>query len=240
MRWPLRRISPLVGPKRPLMRLKSVDLPAPFGPMMATRSPGATARSQPRMISVLPNDLRSPLSSMAQGAAHAGSLNVMSPRSRPGPRPSCGEATAAVLEGEEADHGHGQRRRASSRRCALSSVRPRKRSVDLAAGVELQAIHHLDQRGEAGEHHERRRREQRVPAPEPMQLRVRGDAQIHHHQAGDAARRVHHHEQEDEAEVELPRLRDLGEQARSRRTISTAPMIGPKKKVAPPRKVNSR
>ena len=69
MRWPLSRISPLVGPKRPLMRLKSVDLPAPFGPMMATRSPGATARSQPRMISVLPNDLRSRFSSTAAGAA---------------------------------------------------------------------------------------------------------------------------------------------------------------------------
>ena len=35
MRWPLSRISPLVGPKRPLMRLNSVDLPAPFGPMIA-------------------------------------------------------------------------------------------------------------------------------------------------------------------------------------------------------------
>ena len=40
MRWPLSRISPLVGAKRPLMRLNSVDLPAPFGPMMAMRSPG--------------------------------------------------------------------------------------------------------------------------------------------------------------------------------------------------------
>ena len=65
MRWPLSRISPLVAPNRPLMRLKSVDLPAPFGPMIATRSPGATARSQPRMISVLPNDLRSAFSSIA-------------------------------------------------------------------------------------------------------------------------------------------------------------------------------
>ena len=41
MRWPLSRISPLVGAKRPLIRLNSVDLPAPFGPMTAMRSPGA-------------------------------------------------------------------------------------------------------------------------------------------------------------------------------------------------------
>ena len=65
IRLPLSRICPLVGPKRPLMRLKSVDLPAPFGPMIATRSPGATARSAPRMISVLPNDLRTSFSSTA-------------------------------------------------------------------------------------------------------------------------------------------------------------------------------
>jgi hypothetical protein len=39
MRWPLSSTSPLVGSKRPLIRLNSVDLPAPLGPMMATRSP---------------------------------------------------------------------------------------------------------------------------------------------------------------------------------------------------------
>ena len=40
MRWPFKITSPLVGAKRPLIRLNSVDLPAPLGPMMATRSPG--------------------------------------------------------------------------------------------------------------------------------------------------------------------------------------------------------
>src|SRR5262245_66674673 len=38
------------------MRLKSVDLPAPFGPMRAWRWPRFTTRSTPRMISVSPND----------------------------------------------------------------------------------------------------------------------------------------------------------------------------------------
>jgi hypothetical protein len=65
MRLPLSRTWPLVAPNRPLMRLKSVDLPAPLGPMIATRSPGATARLVPRMISVLPKDLRRSLSSTA-------------------------------------------------------------------------------------------------------------------------------------------------------------------------------
>jgi hypothetical protein len=39
MRWPCSSTSPLVGAKRPLIRLNSVLLPAPLGPMMATRSP---------------------------------------------------------------------------------------------------------------------------------------------------------------------------------------------------------
>jgi hypothetical protein len=33
------------GPKRPLIRLNSVDLPAPLGPMMATRSPAFTCQA---------------------------------------------------------------------------------------------------------------------------------------------------------------------------------------------------
>jgi hypothetical protein len=41
MRWPCSSTSPLLGAKRPLIRLNSVLLPAPLGPMMATRSPGA-------------------------------------------------------------------------------------------------------------------------------------------------------------------------------------------------------
>src|SRR5262245_9286216 len=65
MRWPLRCTSPLLGAMRPLMRLNRVDLPAPLGPMMATRSPAGTARFTPRMISVLPKLLRRSLSSSA-------------------------------------------------------------------------------------------------------------------------------------------------------------------------------
>jgi hypothetical protein len=40
MRRPFSSTSPLVGAKRPLIRLNSVDLPAPLGPMTAMRSPG--------------------------------------------------------------------------------------------------------------------------------------------------------------------------------------------------------
>ena len=69
MSCPCSRICPLLAPKRPLIRLNRVDLPAPLGPMIATRSPARTARLAPRMISVLPKFLRSSRSSTASGAA---------------------------------------------------------------------------------------------------------------------------------------------------------------------------
>ena len=55
---PCKRIEPAVGANRPLTRLKSVDLPAPFGPMIACRSPAGISSETPRMICVAPNDLR--------------------------------------------------------------------------------------------------------------------------------------------------------------------------------------
>src|SRR5262249_53928891 len=47
-------MRPLVGGNRPLIKLKSVVLPAPLGPMMAWRWPVGISRLTPRMISVTP------------------------------------------------------------------------------------------------------------------------------------------------------------------------------------------
>src|SRR5581483_11642249 len=54
MSSPLSSMRPEVSGKRPLMRLNSVDFPAPFGPMMAWRSPRAMLRLTPLMIEVRP------------------------------------------------------------------------------------------------------------------------------------------------------------------------------------------
>src|SRR5882724_1010565 len=66
---PSRRIVPLLGGKRPLIRLNSVDLPAPLGPINACRSPCAIESVTPRMISVLPKLLQTPVNSSAARAA---------------------------------------------------------------------------------------------------------------------------------------------------------------------------
>jgi len=61
----LTNLSTELTGKRPLIRLKSVDLPAPFGPMMAWRSPIAIARFTPLMIEVRPKLLRTSLNCSA-------------------------------------------------------------------------------------------------------------------------------------------------------------------------------
>src|SRR6266404_2536673 len=58
---PFRRISPASGASPPAIRLKSVVLPAPFGPIMPSASPGATARSISSAATTEPKVLRRPL-----------------------------------------------------------------------------------------------------------------------------------------------------------------------------------
>jgi hypothetical protein len=50
-------IEPEDGGKNPLIRLKKVVLPAPFGPMMARNSPLATLSDTSRTATRLPNRL---------------------------------------------------------------------------------------------------------------------------------------------------------------------------------------
>src|ERR1700730_14613562 len=58
---PFRRISPASGASPPAIRLKSLVLPAPFGPMMPSASPGATDRSISSAAITEPKVLRRPL-----------------------------------------------------------------------------------------------------------------------------------------------------------------------------------
>ena len=57
MSRPSKVMAPEVGGKNPLIRLKKVVLPAPFGPMMAHNSPLATLSETSRTATRLPNRL---------------------------------------------------------------------------------------------------------------------------------------------------------------------------------------
>src|SRR5258708_7805874 len=69
MSRPNRAIEPASAASSPVIRLNSVVLPAPLGPMMRRRSPGSTARSTPLVTRRPPNDFVNPLIASALTAA---------------------------------------------------------------------------------------------------------------------------------------------------------------------------
>src|ERR1041384_3737542 len=85
---PFSSMLPLETARRAETRLNRVDLPAPLGPMRACRSPAGTSRSTPRMISVLPHDLHTPVNLSAGAPAaplKAAAPALRSPGSPPAP-----------------------------------------------------------------------------------------------------------------------------------------------------------
>ena len=70
-------IAPEVGAKKPLIRLKNVVLPAPFGPMIARNSPGSIASETPSTAIRLPKRLRDVVDLQQ---AHAAALPRSTPR----------------------------------------------------------------------------------------------------------------------------------------------------------------
>src|SRR5215468_6988551 len=69
MSRPNSAIDPPSGASSPVIRLNSVVLPAPLGPMMRRRSPGSTARSTPLVTRRPPNDFVNPVMASAVMAA---------------------------------------------------------------------------------------------------------------------------------------------------------------------------
>ena len=214
MRLPCSRISPPLLPKRPLIRLNKVLLPAPFGPITATRSPGITARLAPRMISVRPKLLRTSRSSIAGAAA------VMPSASR--------RWISLSISSWMRPHSGTKRRRASSKSSTPTpsttpaptqllqtlafSGTPAKLQFRPEHLVQLQVVDHLDHRAGPGQRHQRAEQQHQVRPQQLPQLAERRHTQVHHDQAGDAARRVHHHEGEHQAQVQQPGLGQLGQQ----------------------------
>src|SRR5690349_19410576 len=72
MSRPPRRIVPAVGGNTPAIRLNSVLLPAPFGPMMPSTSPGRTASERSSITRSLPKLRLSPATSNSTWLAAVG------------------------------------------------------------------------------------------------------------------------------------------------------------------------
>src|ERR1700737_4783560 len=73
MSLPSRLPRPEPGRSIPVMRLNSVDLPAPFGPMKPSASPDASRRSMRSATTMAPNALETALSSSIVALRHSSS-----------------------------------------------------------------------------------------------------------------------------------------------------------------------
>ena len=165
---PWSRIEPRVGAKRPLIRLNSVDLPAPLGPMIAWRSPRAISSETPRMIGVAPKRLSTSRSCERAGGRH----RLRRVRHGALPRRRRWSATSRGSSSESADE---RRRR--------DDPRPRRRRVERHpqephARPELrlrrQPVAHLDRQHRArSDQRERHERERHTPPSTPANARVR-------------------------------------------------------------------
>ena len=208
-------------PKRPLIRLKSVDLPAPLGPMIAWRSPAGTARSTPRMISV-GRTLGTPSSSSAshgpggvvgggggRARAHVGLSRIQSSISTWTASHCALKAAPVVLERAPARQEHRARRaprcwrawcRTGSRRAARDRPCPTFKRHVVISSISITA---------PNARHQRRQDHAEVGVAQAAELPELHHAQVHQDQARQPARREHHEQDEEHAEVELPRLREL-------------------------------
>src|SRR3954466_8605953 len=72
MSRPHKRIVPAMGGSTPAIRLNSVLLPAPFGPMMPSTSPGQTASERSSITRSLPKLRLSPATSSSTPLAAVG------------------------------------------------------------------------------------------------------------------------------------------------------------------------
>jgi hypothetical protein len=84
---PSNRIVPLSRATSPVIRLNSVVLPEPFGPITLTSSPAVTVRSIPSAAATPPNRFVSPSISSSGRAAAAPDFGVAQESSTAGARP---------------------------------------------------------------------------------------------------------------------------------------------------------
>src|SRR5262249_53625651 len=101
MSSPLRMTAPESGVISPVIRLNSVVLPAPFGPMISRRSPGVTSRLTLLVTCKPPNALYSDFTPSAVGwvadaIGAAVALMGDAPRALPAAQQPAGRATPAI------------------------------------------------------------------------------------------------------------------------------------------------
>ena len=145
-------IVPEVTESAPLIRLNSVVLPAPLGPIMAWRSPRGMSRSTPRMISVGPKLLRTPRSSTRRRAHDTAPCALASLDQGV---PARAEAARLAPQPQAAEHERRQRDQPGQRRAGVDR-RGRRSRISCPGPRRWCEGGELDQQDEAQQAQQRR------------------------------------------------------------------------------------
>ena len=208
MSSPLSRISPALSAKRPLIRLNSVDLPAPFGPMTAWRSP-----RRDREIDAADDRGRAEalvnVAELERRRAHRARLFAAPATQRAATRGPT-RRSAEETDGDEGE-AHDPGRRAAGVEDDAEQLHDRAE-----LGPDRQAVVDLDERDRADREDGRRDESDGVGRGEAMQQPGPGERGVHQDEPDQPVRGEQGDEDEEEAEIEQPRLgvvaeRDLQE-----------------------------
>src|SRR5882672_597827 len=227
---PLTRMRPVVTGYLPVIRLKSVDLPAPFGPINAWRVPASRTRLTPRMIGVAPNDLRTSTSSIA-AVVLTGSPRLRQRLARPAAsqaRLACGSGSHGHHPARVGEGGGGARRRPAQAEPAGDHERgeaePRRRRARRDGDPEEPSrrarriggddeVDHLEDPDDADGGDEREGGGDQIRPDEAADPPRAPRRRVQHEQARQAHRHEQHGGQEEDAEVEEPHARVVAEHA---------------------------
>src|SRR5207302_6962434 len=163
-------MAPRSGRSSPVMRLNSVVLPAPLGPMISRRSPGSTSRSTDDVTRSPPNDLSSPRTASALIARGGPRHGPPHPSTRGAPRgtrgaPRSPARSSSAREGpsRQPDRARDESLRHEDDDGDEDGAEDEVPALDVAAG---HVFHDDDQRGAgdraqqrggaAGDHHQQR------------------------------------------------------------------------------------
>src|SRR5258708_4864148 len=198
---PFSAIDPFEGARRPLTRLKSVDLPAPLGPMIAWRSPTGISSDTPRMIAVAPKLLCT--SRSVSALSGIGGLDAVGVA---GKLPRCANAGRGAAQ--EKESGERDRRRTEPRPWRGGVHRdPEELHARSGLGLRRQSIRDLEERRRADDHHRRRRKRDGVGAQHEGQRARAQERPMAREDLRKPAGRVEDDRHEEDPEVQEPRRR---------------------------------
>src|SRR5262249_27856712 len=176
---PSKRTSPTSVARNPEMRWNSVVLPAPFGPMSPTISPGATSKLTPETACSPPKRLRTPTTSRSAMSGGRATARPRAPESR---------VDALGQEQDDADEEQAVDHEVEARPSGTGEVNPRdlgQRREDERAQEQPEERPRTSHHGADDDVHRKGDPEHRIRLEREQVIRVEGAAEPRHERGQD-------------------------------------------------------